>query len=308
LLLWNVYNFFVTYANVDQFKLETRNSKLETNNILDQWIVSRLLQLIKVVTESLENYDASRASQELLYFIGDLSTWYVRRSRTRLGPTAKNTQDKQACYQTLHFVLVNFSKILAPINPFIADEIYTNLTGEESVHLTDWPSSNPPPSQGGARGGSQIIGEEVITNMYLVRQIVERGHAARKEVGINVRQPLSKLTIISTLSPSSALSSQYAQLILDELNIKEIAWKKNKTGELSVKLDTTLTPKLKSEGQAREIIRQIQIARKDVGCQLTEYITVTLPDWPKEFEDEIKKQTLAKKLEKGSKLQISRSG
>ena len=208
-----------------------------------------------------------------------------------MGPTTENNQDKLVCYQTLYYVLVTLTKLLAPINPFITDEIYTNLTGEESVHLSDWPEVD-----------KEFINPEIEKNMHLTRQIVERGHAARKEAGLNVRQPLQ---LIKVRHNSNPLTSDYEKLIQDELNIKQIEWDKASSNEIEVDLDTKLTSKLKSEGQAREIIREIQIARKNADCELTQYVTVTLPDWPKEFTEEIKRQTLAKELVKGEQLQIN---
>ena len=151
--------------------------------------------------------------------------------------------------------------------------------------------------------------------MSLARQIVERGHAARKESGINVRQPLRKLTVHHFPQPLLPLTTPFEQLISNELNLKSIAWEQSpslpKRGEggsltdpLQVTLDTTLTPALKAEGQAREIIRQIQIARKEANCELIEKISVQLPDWPADFENEIKHQTLANKLVKGNELKV----
>ncbi len=304
LLLWNIYNFFVTYANTDSWQPSSADQNTDLSHwykkqlkkvkILDQWIIVRQLQLIKVVSDALSKYDAMSAAQALQEFINDFSTWYVRRSRTRLGPTASDQDDKQVCYQTLYHVLVTLSKLLAPITPFLADEIYANLTGEESVHLADWPSL-----------GVKLSKDDLalLDSMNKARWIVERGHAARKETGLNVRQPLQKLRV----KVSWKLPSQFQELIKEELNIKEIFWNSSGTPDsYHIGLDTKLTPSLRAEGQARELIRKIQIARKEAGCELTEKVTVTLPDWPQEFEEEIKRQTLAQHLIQGDSLQINR--
>lgn len=158
LLLWNIYNFFVTYVNIDQWEphvtSRTKSEESRTNvrkrvarsldfasddrlHVLDRWIISKSNQLIKVVTDSLDNYDAQTGSLAIQDFVDDLSTWYVRRSRDRIGPTVEAGDDKNACCETLYQVLVTLSLLLSPFTPFIAEEIYKNLTGEESVHLAE---------------------------------------------------------------------------------------------------------------------------------------------------------------------------
>ena len=290
LMLWNIYNFFVVYANIDKWERKTQNEKRNTN-VLDRWILSRLNHLIQLATQSLENFDAFTASQAIEDFVNDLSTWYVRRSRNRVGLTAPNGEDKNACYQTLYEVLVTLTKILAPFTPFLAEEIYKNLTGEESVHLEDWPQAE-----------TGKIDESLEEKMALVRKICELGHAARKEAEIKVRQPLSSA---KCKVQSAKLEEELLRLIKDELNVKEVVWEKKVVKEPEVKLETKLTPQLKAEGEAREIVRQIQDLRKNQGCRLDEKIIVTLPSWPQEFEVEIKRQTLTKKLIKGKQLKIS---
>ncbi|MBI4999254.1 isoleucine--tRNA ligase, partial [Candidatus Gottesmanbacteria bacterium] len=192
LMLWNIYNFFVTYANVDNVKCQMLNVK--SKNALDKWILSRLHQLIKTVTDSLDKYDAQTASLAIEKLVEDLSLWYVRRSRDRVGPTALNGGDKNSCYTTLREVLVTLSKLLAPFSPFLAEEIFKNLTGEESVHLSDWPqiprfkAIQPP-------GLTGLTPWEMIEEMEIVRKICELGHAVRKQAKIKVRQPLAKIKI-----------------------------------------------------------------------------------------------------------------
>jgi isoleucyl-tRNA synthetase len=292
LMLWNIYNFFVTYALIDGWKPKgNRQYAISSTHDLDRWILLRLNQLILTVTQSLEKYDAFTASHAIEDFVNDLSTWYVRRSRDRVGPTAAGGEDKNACYQTLYEVLVTLTKILAPFMPFLAEEIFKNLTGKDSVHLEDWLEVE-----------EGLIDKELEEEMVLVRKICELGHAARKEAGIRVRQPLSSIKVqVSSIK----LEEELLQLIKDELNVKEVIWEKKAVKEPQVELETKLTSQLKAEGEAREIVRQIQDLRKKQGCRLDEKIMVTLPSWPKEFEEEIKKQTLAKKLVKGKELTIN---
>jgi len=300
LILWNVYNFFVIYANIDKWEAKKPNLRLksfqkEKNQrlSLDFWILSRLNQLIKTVTESLKNYDAFTASWAIENFvIKDLSTWYVRRSRDRLGPTAIDKNDKMACYETLYEVLVTLTKILAPFCPFLAEEIYKNLTKERSVHLTNWPRAQ--------NSFIDILKEE---EMDLVRKICELGHAARKKEKIRVRQPLQLIKV--KMNSNKKISDDLIQLIKEELNVKNVVFEK-KEGEIEVELNTVITPELKAEGEARELVRQIQELRKKKGCSLDEKIEVIAPFWPLEFEDYIKKEALVSSLKKGKVLRVER--
>ncbi len=277
LTLWNVYSFFVTYANLNF--LASVKKPVVSKNTLDQWVLALLDRLISQVTASLEKYDTVTAVVALKSFVDDLSLWYIRRSRDRQTPEFFAT-----CYE----VLVTLCKLLAPFAPFIAEEIYKNLTGKESVHLDDWPS-NAPASAGQA---------SLIQNMALARKICELGHAKRKEAGIRVRQPLAAATVTG-----EELDDDLTALVTSELNIKKLEFKKGK--ELTVSLNTKLTPELLAEGQAREIVRQIQEARKEAKTALDQKVVVHLPDWPKEFEEYIKKETLATKLVHDSNLHIT---
>ncbi len=291
LILWNVYNFFVTYANVDKFKKIKGQELRIKENILDRWIVSKLNQLINIVTKSLENYNAQSASLAIQSFVDELSTWYVRRSRGRVGPTVAESPDKLAFYETLYKILVELSKILAPFLPFISEEIYTNLTNEESVHLASWPIAD-----------QNLIDKDIEAKMEVVRKIVELGHAERKFKKIKVRQPLSRLKVKNL---EFGITEDFIQVIKDELNVKEVKLSKGK-GELSVELDSKLTTELIAEGEARELVRKIQLARKEINCKLTDKVVVYLPSWPIEFTEYIKKETLAKKIIKKNEFSIQK--
>jgi isoleucyl-tRNA synthetase len=289
MMLWNSYRFFVNFA-----ELENWQPSIELNqvpSILDQWILGRLNQTLLVVTPALENFDAQTAAISIEEFVNDLSTWYIRRSRDRIGPSVEESLDKELCYRTLYTVFTILSRTLMPFMPFMSELMYQNLTGEESVHLSSWPEVNTP----------DVINKDLLDDMKLVRSIVELGHSERKLQNIPVRQPLANIEVIGA---GKVISDEVSALILDELNIEEIIW--NQGEELKIKLDTTLTPELIAKGEARGIIRQIQQARKEVGCGLDEAVDVVLPDWPKEFEEDIKKKTLAINLIKGDSLEIKR--
>ncbi|MBI2033110.1 MAG: isoleucine--tRNA ligase [Candidatus Levybacteria bacterium] len=304
LILWNVYNFFVSYANIDKFKVQNAKFKV-SENVLDQWILSLLNRLIIEETEDLEKYDTIKAIEKVEKFVNDLSTWYIRRSRDRVGPTADDEKDKQAFYETTYTVLTTLAKMLAPITPFLAEEIYKNLTGEESVHLTDWPQEN---------SEIKVKYLKLIEEMAIVRKIVELGHAQRKAANIKLRQSLQKLTVIGEANVKplekrpeaiQKLWEKLAQVLKDELNIKELGFKKG-DGALVVELDTTITEALKKEGEARDIVRKIQEERKKLGTSLDEYVNVTLPEWPKEFEEEITRKALVRNLTEGSVFSVQK--
>jgi isoleucyl-tRNA synthetase len=287
LILWNVYNFFLSNAIIDNWEpgQETENRKQKTSNILDQWIESLLNRLVEEVTADLDAYDTVGAIDKLKLFIDDLSTWYIRRSRDRVGPAADDKADKEAFYQTTYEVLLTLSKLMAPITPFLSEAVYKNLTGEESVHLTDWPGF-----------AAAKVANELEAQMVQARKIAELAHAKRKEQQIKVRQPLSALRIMNN---ELRMDEELLEVLKDELNVKKIEIQEGK-GELVVELDTQITPELKAEGEARDIIRKIQEERKRLQTKQTEQIDVMLEDWPESFTDEIKRKTLIRTLNKGS--------
>jgi len=292
MMLWNSYRFFANYA-----ALENWEPKIEIEHLpsrLDLWILHRLDQTIIDVTTSLDGFDAFTASATIESFVSDLSTWYIRRSRDRVGPTATNPTDKETCYRTMRTVFDVLSRILMPFMPFMTDAIYTNITGEESVHLADWPAVATP----------EVIDVKLIENMTNVRKICELGNAFRKSNIISNKQPLAELTVKGG-SEDVAADEELVQLIKDELNVETVKFVPGDT--LSVDFDTKLTDRLIKKGQAREIVRSIQEARKAAGCRLDEVVTATLPDWPAEFEKEIKQQTLVKTIVKGDSIAVKRS-
>ncbi len=290
LILWNVYNFFVTYANLDNFDPRSKTTKLSA---LDKWIITRLKQTSELVTKSLDKFDPYTASIGIESFVSDLSLWYVRRSRDRVGPAVVDDQDKLAFYTTSYSVLTALMRLLAPFTPYLAESIYKNLTGEESVHLADWPKLATLTDQE----------EELLRQMQLTRKTVELGLAGRKAAGIKVRQPLAKLMV-----KGETQSEELIQLIKDELNVKEVVFADGET--LGVELDTHLTEELKAEGDVRELIRQVQELRKTLGAKLNQHINLTVPKIPTNSQllTVLKRHTLADKVSEGDKLCIDLIG
>lgn len=280
LLLWNVYNFFVTYANVDKWEVSRIKNHVSSKNIMDRWILSRMNGNIKEMTTAYETYDTPVIVELAWNFIQDLSQWYVRRSRNRKGADV---------FQTLWTVLTEYCKILAPLIPFVTEDIYRNLTGEESVHLTLWPEPGK-------------IDASLEKEMALARQVVEKAHAIRKEKKLKVRQPLTALTS----QTAQILSDDVCRVVAEELNVKKVV---STAGDFSVDLDLTLTPELIQEGDARELVREIQKLRKEKGCTIDAHITLVLPgdkkSLSKDLIDVIKKETLADTLSWGDALTIS---
>jgi isoleucyl-tRNA synthetase len=246
-LLYNVLAFYELYRDE---KVEDGRLKLEENeNVLDQWIITRLDQLITTTTDDLDHYRLMNPVREIRAFIEDLSTWYVRRSRDRIKDGDGNAKI------TLYRVLKTLAQVLAPFAPFAAEDIWLKLRHDEdaeSVHLSEWPK---------AIG----VSEELLNNMKVVRDICTQGNALRKKEGIAVKQPLNKLEVAGFI-----LQDQYKELIKDELNVKDVI------AGIETKLDTTITPELKAEGSYRELVRAIQDLRKENGLTPQDMITLTI--------------------------------
>jgi len=255
---------------------------------LDNWVLARLDETIIKAKKDIDNYDSSGAVAVIELFVQDLSTWYVRRSRERIGPSITDLKSKDQFYGVLYYILVTLSKMLAPFIPFMTEEIYQNLInlGEYklsgSVHLTNWPEEQKTKQD-----------ESLLEQMKLVRRICELGNASRKEVKIKVRQPLAKIVVKS----NTELDKELTQLIKDELNVKKVIYEKTK-GDPAVQIDINLTPELLEEGEARDLVRKIQELRKVAGCRLDQRIIVYGPSFPKkaELRAYIQKETLAEKL------------
>jgi len=208
LILWNVYNFFVSYATLDGWEAEKNESKnQDEKSVLDEWLLLRLSSVVAEVTKGLDEFNPIFVTDSIEKFVSDFSLWYIRRSRDRVGPTVPNSTDKKSFYDTCWHILVTLTTLMAPITPFMSDEIFRNLTGKESVHLEDWPTLSKV-SEGQ---------DHLLENMAVVRKICELGNAKRKDLGIKVRQPLSKLVVRS--SQVAVENKELVQLIKDELNV-----------------------------------------------------------------------------------------
>lgn len=280
-MIWNMYDFFTMYAEVDGWEWDGKHEDPTElcKNPLDTWIISRVHQLTEEVEKHMEGYDIPNAVKPILPFIDDASNWYVRRSRRRFWKSG-DSEDKNNAYRTLHYVLVQLSMVMAPFTPFLAEELYQKLTGGESVHLLDWPEFGH-------------INTLLIDDMAKVRDAITEGLSLRAKAGIKVRQPLASATV-------PEVPEEYKEVIAEELNVKSVVF-----GE-EVSLDTHLTPELKREGMMREVIRQVQNARKQAGLNVDDRIALELHTNDSELakaidehEDAIKAETLAKSLTSG---------
>ncbi len=275
-MVWNVYDFFTTYAEVEN--IDSDDLKLNLKNPLDVWIVSRIYQLRNEITEGMEEYNIPKALEGVLPFIDDMSNWFVRRSRRRFSKN-DDSEDKKQAFATLYYILVYLSQILAPFTPFLAEELYQKMTGKnESVHLLDWPESG-------------AIDTEILEEMAHTRKIITDALALRMQKSdtedqIKIRQPLSKLTY-----DGKKLDDFYEQIITEEVNVKSV-----KNGK-ALKLDKTLTKELLEEGTAREIIRAVQSARKHASLRQDDQIKLSISTkLPKGYEDLIKSEVGAAEI------------
>ena len=301
-----VYNMWSFYRMYEKSVVSEQWSVDSGSHILDQWIVARLNQLTASVTAYLDKYDTVRAAKDIVDFVNDLSTWYVRRSRDRIK---SGGEDAKQALAVLGATLTEVAKLLAPFMPFLAEFVYKDLTGNESVHLVSWPKSGE-------------VDQEVIDKMQVVREIASIGLSARKQKSMAVRQPLLALAFELT-DAKTELDAQYVQLILDELNIKQV--EKNLLdkdlrpaqaiaipGTKSVKafyLDLTITPELKREGLARELERAVQDLRKKSGLKVGELVDVYYNTQDESLEDVLlglldRKKTFVSQISKSLEVEV----
>ncbi len=300
LRLWNSYSFFTMYASLDDFKptrLDSakRAGKLNSKNLLDKWMLSKVNTLIAEVTESLEKYDISLGARHLSEFLDELSNWYIRRSRKRFWKS-EDDNDKLAAYETLYFSLTTYIKLLAPYMPFVTEEMYQGLVRDidkkssKSIHLTNWPKED-----------KKAIDAGLEEQMILVRKIVEAGLAERNEKGIKVRQPLASLEVTSNINK---LPDDLINIILEEVNLKTLKLKKG--SDFKTLLDIKISPELKAEGMARDFIRSIQDGRKKAEFNVEDRIETFWETVDPEIAHAIESQskyiaheTLSVKFERG---------
>ena len=221
--LWNVYSFFVTYANIDEFDPSVEFPKVEQRTELDQWILSEINSLVSTVTKGLEAFEPERVTREVELFSEYLSNWYVRRSRRRFWKEgllsdgeSDSDQDKLSAYATLYEVLLTLTKLLAPVMPFVTESIYQNLTStqiesKESVHLEEYPVSD-----------ESIVDSDLSERTRLAMRLSSMGRSARSKAGIKVRQPLESLFVHTRTPAESHMLPMIEDQILDELNVKKI--------------------------------------------------------------------------------------
>ena len=377
--LHQTYSLLAMYANVDGWDNSQPQVPYAERALFDRWIISQLNTLIKEVTEALDDYEPTRAGRAIQTFVIDnMSNWYVRLAKKRLWGEGLQ-QDKLACYQTLYECLLTVSKLIAPVSPFFADRLYRDLTfgqAKTSVHLDSYPVAN-----------ESVIDKSLEQNMDIVQKICSMALSLRKKEKIGVRQPLQRIAIPVTDSSIKDGIIFLKQIILEELNIKEIefvegqmveksvkpnfrvmgkkfgkqmkaaaevvtalsqeqiaqlengtitinvegtdyeltredveisaqdmpGWSVTSEGVLTVALDITITPELRLEGVARELVRSIQQMRKDTGLEITDRIVVTVPTnadneaCVKTFGEYITTQVLADSISLGEELTIKKN-
>jgi isoleucyl-tRNA synthetase len=366
--LWNIYSFYILYADLDNFN-PLEYSNFVSENVMDKWIISKLNSLINETEKHLDNYRITQAATNIGEFVDELSNWYVRRNRSRFW-SEDLTADKIGAYVTLYKVLTTLSLIASPFVPFITEEIYQNLVvrldknAHESIHLCKWPEYR-----------DELVDKDLEKDMEEAYKIVKLGRSARSTANIKNRQPLSEMLV-----SIKSLPEYYGDILKDELNIKNIIFgadlskyvnfdikpnlpvlgkaygkmipsikkvissmnqmelaQKIKNGEtvsisigetsielneenllvtmqglegfafagegaIGIVLDTNITEKLKEEGNLREILSKVQNMRKESGFEVADKINLyfsgnrILEEVVKNFEDEIKKETLAVKI------------
>ena len=229
--LWNAYHFWTLYANAGNITAELKTT---SQNVLDKYIIAELTEVIRITTNALDEYKPDVAIKEFVRFLDVLNNWYIRRGRTRFWDEEKDA------FNTLYYVLVNFAKILAPFAPFISEYIYKNLTGAESVHLTDWPTTTDTDNQ-------------IVDDMRRVQSIVSVGKQLREQHKLPNRLPLADITI------AGGNAQQYADIIRDELNVKSVKF----VDDIATVADSfvyLITPKIGARlgGALREIIPMVK--------------------------------------------------
>jgi len=227
----NTYSFFEMYANCDNVDPREYDIPVSERELIDKWLISKLNKLVRDVTLAFEEYDLNKVTKLVIPFLNDdLSNWYIRSNRRRFWES-ELTESKKFVYLTTYEVLVTLCKLCAPITPYITEEIYQNLTGEESVHLADYPVYD-----------ASLINEEIEEKMDLVRDICSLGRFAREDAKIKVRQPISEVLLDSSISSKI---DEFTEVIKEELNVKELVF----INEMTNYMDYIIKPNYKEVGK-----------------------------------------------------------
>jgi isoleucyl-tRNA synthetase len=293
--LWNVFTYFVTYANIHNwipraelaynmrknFTDEHPWDHIPFDNIedeIDAWLILKLQKTIKTVVESIDSFEIPRAARSIKDLVDDISKWFIRRSRERFAEGNVDSLD------TLYYVLIETTKLLAPFTPFISEYIYRELVAThipevpESVHLTDYPEVDP-----------RFLDEyqTLESEMNFVKRITEMAHTLRTTQQLKVRQPLSKLHIVNLNQEVAGIVEWMSEMIKSEINVKDVlevpsfvksadlVEMEDSSMNVTIALDINLTPELVEEGTIRDLIRQIQALRKDTGFEQGELIKIS---------------------------------
>lgn len=301
LILWNVFKFYEMFKEDNSAVLQSLNFLdvfEKSNNILDKWIMIRLNQLISSVDKDMDDYNLQSATRPITDFINDLSTWYIRRSRDRFK--SENKTDRESVLATTFFILNQVSKIIAPFMPFISEQIWQGINNFEfksydrSVHLESWP-------QFVVLSKDKI---DILERMELSKEIVEIGLSLRSNHGIKVRQVLKKIKIKLPENLLKKFTVEYAELIKDEVNVKEVELIEH-AGAIDVELDINITHDLEAEGLARELIRAVNSLRKKAGLTIKDCAkiyyseNIDLNNIFNQFGEDILKKTLCSGYEIG---------
>lgn len=310
LTLWNIYSFFVTYANIDNFT-PGNGAMVSSESELDRWITSELNQLIIDADSALDAYNPTDAGRKIESFVDELSNWYVRRSRRRFWKS-EGDADKLSAYHTLYHCLVTLVKLLAPLAPFLAEEIYQNLVlpvapdAPASVHLTDFPVAD-----------ESKIDKSLADDNKLAMKISSLGRAARSQAAIKVRQPLAKVLVKVSAGREKEALERLLLPVLEELNVKNLQfidstdgldkpeYVVSEEGGYAVVVPTGISAELLAEGMAREIVHRLQTMRRSAGFDIADHITTGYDgdDYVKQvmadFAGYIQQETLSRELAEG---------
>ena len=337
LTLWNVYSFFIGYAEIDKFDPSQKPADWKPENELDRWVLSELNTLVSQVDGYMDGYEPTNAGRRIQEFVDQLSNWYVRRSRRRFWRN-EGDADKLSGYITLHTCLVTVAKLMAPLAPFVAEEMYQNLvcsvdpSAPDSVHLSEYPVAD-----------ESLVDQPLMEATQLAMKVASMGRAARSKAGLKVRQPLANVLVKIRVPAERGYLDQVRPQVLEELNIKDIqvieddaplvqkvleeAGDETETilsvenysvsleGGYMVAVNGDLSDELREEGLAREVVHRIQGMRRSANFDVTDRI-VTYYQGPSEFaevmqgpfSDYIRDETLSNQLVDGTPDSDSNAG